>query len=213
MAVALISLNDLAPARKALYRFLLAAFDKPTREQLVWLRGADFAAALEHSCAEFALPCPEGPFFPEDFAEHESRYLACFEVGLPQPPVVLLASHYQRKAPVPAVLHEHILFYQRFGVHLAPNNREPADHLSNQLAFLIRLDDLVALGQPVESILRARQDFLVRHLRGWVGAASRQAAETGLPPVYQALLSLLAVAVEQDLDLTMSKLAECGGGE
>jgi hypothetical protein len=60
--------------------------------------------------------------------------------------VVLRASHYNRREPVPATIHEHVLFYRRFGARLAAGTLEPADHLSNQLAFLIRLDELPCAG-------------------------------------------------------------------
>jgi TorA maturation chaperone TorD len=203
--------EDLARSRAALYRFLLAALDKPTPAQHAWLRGPEFRAALELACAEFGLPAPEGELFPEGPADHESRYLACFEVGLPEPPVVLLASHYNRREPVPATIHEHVLFYRRFGARLAEGNREPADHLVNELAFLIHLDHLLAHGAPTESVLRARRDFLMRQVRRWVGRAARSAEANGIPPVYRSLLTLLAAAVEQDGELTEAALAEHSG--
>lgn len=193
--------QELAHVRSALYRFLLAALDKPTPAQHAWLLGPDFRGSLELACAEFGLPCPEGPLFPDDYAEHESRYLACFEVGLPQPPVVLQASHYQRREPVPAIIHEHVLFYRRFGATLSIQNREPADHLLSELAFLIHLDDLLVRGLPAESIRHARRDFLTRQVLRWLDPAARAAEENGLPTVYQTLLTLLAAAVRQDLEL------------
>lgn len=201
-----IDLKELARARSALYRLLSAALDKPAPDQHAWLLGPDFRRALELACAEFALPCPEGELFPEDYAEHESRYLACFEVGLPEPPVALLASHYQRREPVPATIHEHVLFYRRFGATLAARNREPADHLLNELAFLVLLDDLLTGGQPADSILKARRDFLARQVSRWVGRAADRAEQTGIPPVYQTLLRLLAAAVAQDTELTAAVL-------
>lgn len=195
-------LPELARARSALYGFLRAALDKPTPAQHAWLLGQEFRTALELACAEFALPCPEGMLFPDEYAEYESRYLACFEVGLPEPPVVLLASHYNRREPVPATIHEHILFYRRFGATLAAANREPADHLLNELAFLMHLDELLEQGLPAASILHARHDFLTRQVRRWVEHAARSAEENGIPAVYQTLLRLLAAAVLQDAELT-----------
>jgi TorA maturation chaperone TorD len=205
------ALEDLSRARCALYRFLLAALDKPTPAQHAWLLGPDFRAPLALACAEFGLPCPDGPLFPDDFADHQSRYLACFEVGLPEPPVVLLASHYNRREPVPATIHEHVLFYRRFGARVADANREPADHLLNELAFLVRLDDLLARGHSAESVRRARGDFLARQVLRWVGRAARAAEEKGLPDVYQTLLGLLAAAVAQDAELTAAAAAQLPG--
>jgi TorA maturation chaperone TorD len=201
--------HELAGSRVAAYRFLQAALDKPTPGQHAWLRGPDFRNALAVLAGPFGLSCPPGELVPEAFADHESRYLACFEVGVPEPPVVLRASHYNRREPVPATLHEHVLFYRRFGARLAAGNIEPADHLSNQLAFLIRLDELPCAGEEGrQSVLRARRDFLGRQVTRWTAAAEAAAEEKLLPPLYRALLTLLARAVEQDLELTRAALAE-----
>jgi TorA maturation chaperone TorD len=203
--------GELAEARVAVYRFLLAALDKPAAARHAWLTGPDFRGGLEALCESFALGCPDGELTPGRFADHESRYLACFEVGLPEPPVVLLASHYNRREPVPRTVHEHVLFYKRFGARLAAGNVEPADHLLNQLAFLIRLDELL-LGGEVEagSVLRARHDFLARQAVGWPARAAAAAEEKHLPPVYGTLLALLAAAVRQDLELTADAVADLG---
>ena len=128
---------------------------------------------------------------------------------MPGPPVVLRASHYNRREPVPATIHEHVLFYRRFGTRLAAGNLEPADHLSNQLAFLIRLDELpCATELERRSVLRARRDFLTRQVTRWTAMAAAAAEEKLLPPVYRVLLTLLARAVEQDLELSRAALAE-----
>jgi TorA maturation chaperone TorD len=200
---------ELAPARVAVYRFLLAALDKPAPGQHAWLRGADFLNALALLGESFGVACPGGELFPEAFADHESRYLACFEVGLPEPPVVLLASHYNRREPVPRVIHEHLLFYRYFGIRPPTANGEPADHLSHQLAFLIRLDELLTSRvADARSLLRARHDFLSRHVLAWAGRAAAAAEEKHLPPVYRALLALLARAAGQDHQLTAAALAD-----
>src|SRR5581483_8334398 len=144
----------------------------------------------------FGVEAPEGELVPTEWPDHESRYLACFEVGLPSPPVPLLASHYQKREPVPRVIHEHILFYRRFAMPGPDRDQAPADHLVYQLAFLVHLDELLRNGRvAIESALWARQDFLSRHVCRWTAEASRQAAEKHLPGVYQALLALLAAAV------------------
>ena len=62
-----------------------------------------------------------------------------------------------------------------------------------------------------ESILRARRDFLSRHLHRWARLAAGQAEERHLPPVYCTLLGLLAAAVEQDMELTQAALATPSG--
>jgi DMSO reductase family type II enzyme chaperone len=200
--------RDLAGARQAVYRFLLAAFGRPTPGQHAWLTGPGFRPALATACGAFDLPVPGGELFPADCADLESRYLACFEVGLPGPPVPLLASHYNTREPVPRTIHEHILFYRLFGFHPAAGG-EPADHLLNELGFLVRLDELLTAGRAdAGSVLRARRDFLARHAARWPARAAPEADEKGLPPVYRALLALLAAAVRQDRELTEADLAD-----
>jgi DMSO reductase family type II enzyme chaperone len=201
--------GELARTRQAVYRFLRAALVAPTPGQHAWLQGAEFASAFAALCDSFGLPCPAGDLVPADYADHESRYLACFEVGMPGPPVPLTASHYNRREPVPRILHEHILFYRKFGVAVPADSQEPADHLAHQLAFLVHLDDLLLAGRPApRCVLSARHDFLSRHLVRWAGEAAGSAREKHLPPLYCALLGALAAAAEQDRELTASALVD-----
>jgi TorA maturation chaperone TorD len=173
------------------------------------MRGPDFARSLGELAEAFGVDCPGGGLVPDDWADHESRYLACFEVGLPSPPVPLLASHYQRREPAPRVIHEHLLFFRRFGLHGPGRDQAPADHLVYQLDFLTRLDDLLLKGRVAgESALWARQDFLSRHVRRWTAEASRQAEEKQLPGIYRTLLALLSAAVVEDLEWTIAHRAE-----
>jgi DMSO reductase family type II enzyme chaperone len=210
MTVAEMSVDrEIAEARIAVYQFLLSILDKPTVEQFQWLQSEDFRETLAGLCESFQTPPPDDESAPEDFAEFESRYLACFEVGLPTPPVPLQASHYNRRQPAPATIHEHVLFYQQFGLRPTEGNAEQADHLSNELAFLVHLDER-ARQQPEnrESIARARRDFLQRQAGQWPARAAALAADNGLPPLYVAILSLLARAVEQDREFADRVLDE-----
>jgi DMSO reductase family type II enzyme chaperone len=197
------TMRELAEVRMSLYRFLSAALSRPTPEQHAWLRGPQFRRALEVAAERFGLPGEAGEVAPEEYADYESRYIACFEVGLPAPPVALMASNYNRREPVPAVIHEHVLFYKRFGMHLPEGDIDPADHLLHELAFLIRLDELLTSGRTAEaSLLLARRDFLQRHTARWISRAAVEADEKGLPAIYRLLLALLARAAENDLQLT-----------
>lgn len=204
------TMDDEMPAvRQAVYRFLRAALGTPTAEQHDWMCGPDFARSLEQLTTAFGVDHADGKLVPEDFADHESRYLACFEVGMPGPPVPLLASHYQKREPAPRVIHEHILFYRRFGSPGPDRGQAPADHLVYQLNFLIHLDQLFRAGRAdLESVLWARQDFLYRHVRRWVAAAHAMAEENGLPAVYKNLLAILAAAIDEDFEWTVAHRAE-----
>jgi DMSO reductase family type II enzyme chaperone len=203
-------LHDLAESRLAVYRFLQAAFDKPTAAQHEWLAGDQFRELLAMLADRFGVAGPADDPGTADAVDHEARYIACFEVGLPTPPVVLLASHYNHREPVTAVIHEHILFYHRFGLRLAEGNPEPADHLLNELAFLIRLDELMQQGMPADSLQLARRDFLQRHVSRWPAKAAADASAKGLPMVYRTLLAILVAAVAEDLRLTEAALPEGG---
>jgi TorA maturation chaperone TorD len=120
---------------------------------------------------------------------------------------VLLASHWNRREPVPAVIHEHKLFYKCFGAIALMDDREPADHLFNELTFLIHLDELL-LGarHDASSPLRARRDFLSRHLAKWVSQAAQAADDKHLPGIYRGLFAILAAAIAQDAELTEASL-------
>lgn len=195
--------RDVLESRLSVYRFLLAALDKPTPAQHVWLRQPAFRQALELVCHQFALPCPMEELIPDEYGEYESRYLACFEVGVPAPPVALQASAYNRREPIPAIIHEHVLFYKRFALHLPDDDIESADHLLNELAFLIHLDELLQVGNvEPESIILARRDFLNRQVTRWLGKAATDATDRYLPAIYCTLLAVLAKVAKQDLELT-----------
>lgn len=201
--------TELIEARQAVYRFLSAAFDKPTAEQHAWICSTAFAQSLAELAEQFGIEPPGEGLAAADPADHEARYIACFEVGLPAPPVPLLASHYNRREPVTATIHEHILFYQRFGARPAAGHLEPADHLLHELAFLFWLDELLCRpGVDAGSIVRARRDFLRRQATRWPSQAAAAAGETRLPALYRTLLALLAAAVDQDLALTEAQVVD-----
>src|SRR6516162_751945 len=92
------AMTELVEARLAVYRFLLEALAKPTAEQHAWFAGPAFRRSLAKAAEQFGTPPPGEPA-ADGPAEHEARYIACFEVGLPAPPVALLASHYNRREP------------------------------------------------------------------------------------------------------------------
>lgn len=200
----------LADARLAVYRLLLSALEVPSPEQFAWLRSREFHDALSAAAAQFDVALPDGDWFGTDASDHEARWIATFEAGLPTPAVPLLASHYNRTEPTPRLLHEHVLMYRRFGRKPADGAVEPADHALNELSFLIHLDEMLADAgdDEAESILRARRDFLKRHAAAWPARAAEQAASADVPPIYRALVELLAAAVEQDLELCEAALAE-----
>lgn len=203
-----IQVERLARARRDVYRFCLQTMDKPTPAQYDWLNSMPFQTSLRSLCEQFDVSLPAELSLSDDFASYESVYIACFDAGLPAPPVPLLSSHYNKREPVPATIHEHVLFYKRFGTTLTEGNIEPADHLSNELAFLIWLDELLLEGEiDPESIHQARFDFLSRHPHRWLPQALRAAQEKELPEWFIVLLRLLTHAIDEDVELTSSLLS------
>lgn len=189
----------LAATRAAVYRVLHQALAKPSPQQHAWFKTAECRQALELLGAQFDVSIPDGALVPEAFPDFESRYIAAFEVGLPEAPVVLLASHYLQHEPAPRVVHEHILFYKRFRMPTLDPSQEAPDHLLNELAFLIHLDDLAQADQADRlSLDWARRDFIDRHPGRWASQAAARAEQRGLPPLYRALLNLLATALRDD---------------
>lgn len=205
-------LQKLAQVRSEVYRFCQQALDKPTHTQYDWLTSRPFRASLKAICEQFEIGLPPDLSLPKDFGTYESVYIACFDAGLPAPPVPLLSSHYNKREPVPATIHEHVLFYKRFGTMLTEGNIEPADHLSNELAFLIRLDELLQDGEiDPESIHQARLDFLTRHPHRWLPQALQAAQEKELPVLFIVLLQLMTHAISEDVELTQSFLSDYHG--
>ena len=198
--------NEFSTLRSAVYRLLLAALDKPTPAQHDLLLGTGFRESLSLLCGQFDAPFPEGQLVPSSYPDFESRYLATFEVGLPEAPVVLLASHHMQHEPAPRIVHEHILFYKHFQYSPMEETGEAADHLLNELRFLIYLDQLrEGCPSSAESLDLARRDFLDRHLLRWLPRASDRATERGIAEFYQRVLALLSTVVREDRTLLDSE--------
>ena len=66
-----------------------------------------------------ADPALEMPV-PAYLQTYEDLYLSTFEVGVPHPVCPLIESHWNKRHPVPKILHENILFYKQFVLELRP---------------------------------------------------------------------------------------------
>lgn len=176
----------------AKFAYAHSLFRKPTPEQHAWLLSgecqsiwSELAAESEDCSSPLAVPAA-----CEDFAE---RYIATFDVGTPAPPVPLIESHYNKREPIPRILHENILFYRQFGLQLRDSALENADHLRHQLEFTRHLlayharlqeSDTAAVSRQVTHALR---DFVTRHLLSWLPEAAVGAAGAPLPMAERAL--------------------------
>jgi len=92
---------------------------------------------------------------------------------------------------------ENKLYYQNFGLEI--DGRAAPDHLLTQLEFLAWLDHCEAAGNAdLESVKRARIEFLERHLSHWVGNLAHL-SENSEAGCYAELLEALAREVESAL--------------
>jgi len=117
---------------------------------------------------------------PATLEELRSLYIELFEAGLPQPRWPLLEGHYLLNRPVGEVVLENKLFFQHFGLRTA--SKAAPDHLLTQLEFLAWLDHCADSGNAdLESIERARRDFVQRHLAHWVPKVARSLRQRQIP--------------------------------
>ncbi len=169
--------GDLAAA----FLFLHDLYRVPGPGQWAWLTAPETAEFWRRLTGALANPSlPGGPALPDAPGEYEAQYIAAFDAGAPHPPVPLLESHYNKRDPVPRVLHENVLFHKSFGLRLRGEANETADHLRHQLEFtahLCRMDS-ESEGGVQEQVLRARHEFVERHLLSWLPRAAKKAGET-----------------------------------
>ena len=148
----------------------------------------------ERHLKRFAGLCETVPATLEDL---RALYIDLFEAGLPQPRCPLLESAWLLNKPAGDVVLENKLYYQNFGLEI--DGRAAPDHLLTQLEFLAWLDHCEAAGNlDLESVKRARADFLERHLAHWVGSLAHL-SENANGGCYAELLEALARAVESEL--------------
>jgi TorA maturation chaperone TorD len=94
-------------------------------------------------------------------------------------------------------LYWHSIRRSPFGLEI--DGRGAPDHLLTQLEFLAWLDHCEAAGNAdLESVQRARAEFLERHLSHWVGSLALLAENSG-GGCYAELLEALAREVESAL--------------
>ncbi len=149
----------------------------------------------ERHLERFAEVCDN---VPASLDELRSLYIDLFEAGLPQPRCPLLESAWLLNRPAGEVVLENKLYYQTFG--LAIDSQAAPDHLLTQLEFLAWLDHCEAAGNSgLESLRKARRDFLERHVAHWAGSLAHL-AENSDAGCYAELLEALAREVERSLN-------------
>ncbi|NPU98331.1 MAG: hypothetical protein HPY51_14125 [Candidatus Omnitrophica bacterium] len=191
----------------AMWQFFRDLFDFPSLKQWIRLQDERSRAAWEIVRRNLKAGVPPEIPVPTDVQAYEETYLATFEVGIPHPVCPLIESHWNKRFPVPAILHENILFYKQFGLELRPGAGEMADHLRYQLEFLHHLDCLEIRawrdesgGETIRQIHQARRDFLERHPGYWIPAAARVLKEKRDNTWPSHWISLLALALERAME-------------
>jgi DMSO reductase family type II enzyme chaperone len=193
-----LAVEDLADA----LFFAKDLFRAPGADQWGWLTSEPVAAFWKELSVALEL---EGCALelPESAERYEIEFIEAFEAGAPNPPVPLIESHYNKRDPVPKILHENILFYQTFGLRLKASANETADHLRHQLEFvgyLYRLEASELAGanrdEYLAQIREARQEYAERHLLSWLPKAAERARPAPNPWVSRHLAVALALAKE-----------------
>jgi nitrate reductase assembly molybdenum cofactor insertion protein NarJ len=134
------------------------------------------------------------PSTPE-LDELRSLYVSLFEAGLPHPLCPLLESHYVANRPAGEVVLGNKLFYKHFGLQV--ESKAAPDHLLMQLEFLSWLEHCIAAGNPErESLEKAREEFLDRHVNHWIPRAAALARRAGASCYAEALEAVVASAGE-----------------
>lgn len=173
--------RDLAAA----FAYVHSLLRKPTPSQYAWLVSAECQELWRELCSGFdGLPGQLDA--SAEYNDYAERYIATFDVGTPTPPVPLIESHYNKREPIPRILHENILFYRQFGLQLRDSALESADHLQHQLEFVRHLleyrSQLETDKQMAEAgqITQALVDYSRRHLLSWLPGAITCADEAPL---------------------------------
>jgi DMSO reductase family type II enzyme chaperone len=151
-------------------------FRYPTEAQYEWLNSEQVEKAI--NILSTNLDGFELSQLPSTFDEYHQQFLSFFEVGVPAPPYPLIESHWNKRDPVPRVIHENILFYKKFGLEIKATAQETADHLLYQLEFLSYLCKLEAEYLEADSESEATQqarigryEYIDRHLKSWLPKA------------------------------------------
>ena len=210
-----------AGARSRLYSLLSGAFSFPTEVFFEAANDGVLARQLEDAAAALASPIAlaAGLLRPAagTYAEFQADYIASFEVGAAGPPCPLYAGVYLGGRN--QVWEELIRFYNLFGLHLSPENRDLPDHISTELEFMhfLAWKELASDSPKAAASMRtAQRDFIERQLLRWIGLLAKRAEKKSAPAFYRALIDLTCEFVGMDLSALRDSghlaLANTGAG-
>lgn len=209
--------EDRARARSALYRLLGHSFNFPTLDFYKVVESGEFFATIRRMLN--ALPRLESAQSLEDklsgvppgFEEFCAEYVRLFDVGSGRgkPPCPLYEGEYATR-PRLDVMEELVRFYGFFDLALSQQDRELPDHLSVELEFLhylaFRESDALARCTDPSSYQLAQADFIERHAGQWL-PIMRGKLETQAPlPFFAWLVGLTTDVLRADLGYLRSTL-------
>lgn len=171
-------LTATASARSRMFQLLALGFSHPVEEFYELLSDGSYARTLGDITAqalgcECSLPPQQGTF-----AEFEADYIHLFQMGRGGKPIIALTAgdHKEvcKEQGRPEFLLQYTAWYRHFG--LKTNEDEGAnelpDHLVCQLELMAWLSHLEATAEhepaQQQGYQRAQQDFLQRHLQGFL---------------------------------------------
>lgn len=174
--------TESSPSEGMAAAFLFAhdLFRFPTAAQWEWLTSPQAAAFESELGRRLGLHRAAGALLPVTAGVYEEQFIAAFEAGVPHAPVPLIESHYNKRDPVPRILHENILFHRAFGLALRDSAAETSDHLRHQLEFVAHLYriETPAIEDALASVRLGRAQFIERHLLSWLPAAEQASGKT-----------------------------------
>ena len=95
--------------------------------------------------------------------------------------------------------------YQRFGLALAPDAAETADHCSVEFAFMsflaFREGEALRLGQDAHTYGQAQSAFLRDHIMQWMPRWLKNLAEAARHPYFAAAAGLAAMVLAEDAEM------------
>lgn len=202
-------LTSPASARSRLYGLLSVSLSFPGEAFYESAASGSLAAEIETlvSNLPFALQTTAERLYPRTagYEEFQSQYIANFEIGVAGPPCPLYAGMYMGGRT--AVWEELIRFYNLFGLHLSPENRDLPDHISTEFEFMHFLAWKEAVQGEAGSLQKAERDFLERQVLPWIGALRRRVESKAAPDIYQCLIELAGSLVRADHSYLRRQLA------
>jgi len=209
--------EDRAGARSALYRLLGDSFNFPTLDFYKVVESGEFFATIRSLSNPLAHLGSAQSLEEQlngvtaDFEEFCAEYVRLFDVGSVRgkPPCPLYGGEYALR-PRLDVMEELVRFYGFFDLALSEQDRELPDHLSVELEFLhylaFRESDALDRGVDPSSYQRAQADFIERHAGQWLPIMLGK-LETQTPlPFFAGLVSLTTDLLRADLGYLRSTL-------